>query len=304
MPEKVEEETYSLIFKSLKHPIRRKILRMLQGEQQSFSRILDTISIDSGHLSYHIENLGTLVRKFPDGKYGLSSIGNAAVNLMQGVEENPRMLAPIRLRSRRIRNVVLASLIVGLVLLASLYTYSYYSLQAEIRTRQDATVIVAGGFWMTLNRACMVLDSQLGQVKPENVEDLVRNFQMYGQSAWDFLRTLRSLHPDYDDLFSRIDDLFFSMFLGMPDEGVMNMFALLSWNRTIEVIAFQELNLTASPRISEMGHETAEAFANMHSLGIDPQRLDNAVSIASQLQEILDTWILKYSDSAYQMPAH
>lgn len=69
--EKMEEETYSLIFKSLKHPIRRKILRMLVGKQMSFSEILNILSIDSGHLSYHIENLGELIRHSENGKYEL-----------------------------------------------------------------------------------------------------------------------------------------------------------------------------------------------------------------------------------------
>ena len=94
--EKIEEETYSLIFKSLKHPIRRKILRILIGKQLAFSQILDILSIDSGHLSYHIENLGDLVKHSANGKYELSGIGVAAVNLMSGVEERPQLLTPTK----------------------------------------------------------------------------------------------------------------------------------------------------------------------------------------------------------------
>lgn len=88
-----EEETYSLIFTSLKHPIRRKILRMLTSRRMTFSEILSILSIDSGHLSYHIENLGELITRSLDGKYELSSVGAAAVKLMSGVEEQPRSLA-------------------------------------------------------------------------------------------------------------------------------------------------------------------------------------------------------------------
>ena len=53
----IEEETYSLVFSSLKHPIRRKILRVLVDRSLSFSEILEIMTIDSGHLSYLIENL-------------------------------------------------------------------------------------------------------------------------------------------------------------------------------------------------------------------------------------------------------
>jgi len=61
---------------------------MLAEHPSTFSEILESISIDSGHLSYHLENLGELIRKPQGGKYELSSIGTAAVRLMGGVEEH------------------------------------------------------------------------------------------------------------------------------------------------------------------------------------------------------------------------
>ena len=85
--DKIEEETYSLIFASLKHPIRRKILRMLANKPLIFSEILNALSIDSGHLSYHLDTLDHLIMHTVEGKYALSSVGIAAVKLMRGVEE-------------------------------------------------------------------------------------------------------------------------------------------------------------------------------------------------------------------------
>ena len=67
--DKIEEETYSLIFTSLKHPIRRRILRMLADTPMTFSEILESLTIDSGHLNYHLESLGDLVLHPKDGKY-------------------------------------------------------------------------------------------------------------------------------------------------------------------------------------------------------------------------------------------
>ena len=84
-----EEETYSIMFSSLKHPARRKILRMLADKPKNFSRILEEIGISSSHLTYHLENLGELVTKMDDGKYRLSTFGEAAVMTMKGVEEVP-----------------------------------------------------------------------------------------------------------------------------------------------------------------------------------------------------------------------
>lgn len=103
--EKIEEETYSLIFSSLKHPIRRKILRMLAHEPRTFSEILEAVSIDSGHLNYHLESLGELIRH-SDGKYGLSSVGGAAVKLMSGVEEHPPVAIPLKSRRRAVLSIL------------------------------------------------------------------------------------------------------------------------------------------------------------------------------------------------------
>jgi len=86
---KPEEETYSLIYTSLKHPVRRKILRMIAQKPLSYSEILETLTVDSGHLSYHLERLGELIVHTKDGKYMPSTFGVAALRLMNGVEELP-----------------------------------------------------------------------------------------------------------------------------------------------------------------------------------------------------------------------
>ena len=84
-----EEETYSIMFSSLKHPARRKILRMLSDRSMTFSQMLEDLAIPSSHLTYHLENLGELVVKGDDGKYKLSSFGKASVTMMKGAEEVP-----------------------------------------------------------------------------------------------------------------------------------------------------------------------------------------------------------------------
>lgn len=130
--EKDNEETYSLIFSSLKHPIRRKILRMLRDGELTFSEILEILAIDSGHLSYHLENLGDLIIHTQDGQYKLSSFGVAAVRLMRGVEEHH---PPIALKSRV--KVDATMKIFSTILAVSLFTMSFYSINLTTTTQAE-----------------------------------------------------------------------------------------------------------------------------------------------------------------------
>jgi DNA-binding transcriptional ArsR family regulator len=121
------EETYSTMFSSLRHPARRKILRMLSEKSMTFSQMLDELGIPGSHLTYHLENLGELVVKMEDGKYKLSSFGKASVSMMKGAEEVPSIQTkkfsslPLRWKS------LFAVLIIGIVLLASMSYVQYAS---------------------------------------------------------------------------------------------------------------------------------------------------------------------------------
>jgi len=123
-----EEEIYSTMFSSLRHPARRKILRMLSEKPMSFSQMLEELGISSSHLTYHLENLGELVSKTEGGEYRLSTFGAASVDTMRIVEEAPavrskqRWFLPFRWKS------VLAALVIGLVLVASLFYVQYGAL--------------------------------------------------------------------------------------------------------------------------------------------------------------------------------
>lgn len=126
-----EEETYSVIFNSLRHPARRKILRMLSESTMSFSQMLEELTIPSSHLTYHLENLGDLVIKDKSGKYGLSSFGKASVTLMKGAEEVPNgrtkkfSALPIKWKT------VFTLFAIVIVILASL-SYSQYAAMIDL----------------------------------------------------------------------------------------------------------------------------------------------------------------------------
>ena len=115
-----EEEIYSIIFKTLKHPARRKILRMLAEKPKNFTRILEELGVSSSHLTYHIENLGELLTKRDDGKYVLSSFGRAAVATMRDVEETPNIKPAQGLALTWQWKSFFAVLMVAVVVLASI----------------------------------------------------------------------------------------------------------------------------------------------------------------------------------------
>ncbi|TRO48006.1 ArsR family transcriptional regulator [Candidatus Bathyarchaeota archaeon] len=122
------EETYSAMFSSLRHPARRKILRMLSEKEMTFSQMLDELEIPGSHLTYHLENLGELIVKMEDGKYKLSSVGEASYSIMRGAEEAPnsqtRKFSVLPLRWKTLVIVF----IISITLLASITCVQYYSL--------------------------------------------------------------------------------------------------------------------------------------------------------------------------------
>jgi len=122
-----EEETYSVMFTSLRHPARRKILRMLSEQKVTFSQMLEELAIPSSHLTYHLENLGELLVKDENGKYMLSSFGKAAVSMMKGAEEVPDTHAK-RFSALHVRwKTLFALFIVAIVLLAAMSYYQFSS---------------------------------------------------------------------------------------------------------------------------------------------------------------------------------
>jgi DNA-binding transcriptional ArsR family regulator len=122
-----------MIFSSLKHPIRRRILRILSGGPQTFSDLQKTFTIESSHLTYHLDGLGNLLLKTDDGRYALSSLGEAAVSTMKHVEEPPKATPHLEFPSRNWK-LLMAAMLVGLALLSALLVFQYQGLN-ELSSR-------------------------------------------------------------------------------------------------------------------------------------------------------------------------
>lgn len=130
-----EEDSYSIIFTSLKHPIRRKILRILSNEPQTFSDLLKQFKIESSHLTYHIDGLGNLLYKNEEGKYTLSSLGEAAVSMMKNVEEPPSTSRPTlktdgKKPIMKPMTLIFTCGLIALLILSSILLFEYIQLNA------------------------------------------------------------------------------------------------------------------------------------------------------------------------------
>jgi hypothetical protein len=114
-----KEEIYSIMFSSLKHPIRRKILRILADKPLGFTEILELLGVSSSNLTYHLESLGELVTKDDNGMYKLSTFGLASVSTMKIVEEAP----PIQPRKSTVLSLkwktVLGALLIAVIVFSS-----------------------------------------------------------------------------------------------------------------------------------------------------------------------------------------
>jgi len=71
-------------YKALDHPIRRKIIQLLADDHQTYSQLLQSLAIESGHLAYHLRNLGELLEKDEEGNYYLNLEGEKAYEFLTG----------------------------------------------------------------------------------------------------------------------------------------------------------------------------------------------------------------------------
>lgn len=131
-----KEEIYSIMFSSLKHPIRRKILRILADKPLTFSEMLDLLGVSSSNLTYHLESLGELVTKEDKGVYRLSTFGLASVSTMKIVEEAPPVQPKKRLSLSLKWKTVVGVLLIGLIIFASMTALQFDALN-QVTSERD-----------------------------------------------------------------------------------------------------------------------------------------------------------------------
>ena len=128
-----EEETYSTVFTALKHPVRRKILRILSQGSRSFMDLQNAFNVNGAVLTYHLDAMKDLICKTEEGKYGLSTMGEGAIALMERVEEPPKMTPTTgSTKSSRRLSIIQSTIIV--VAVAFLVTGSYLATTSSVQT--------------------------------------------------------------------------------------------------------------------------------------------------------------------------
>jgi len=136
MADSHEDEIYSIMFSSLKHPVRRKILRMLGNKPMTFMEMVEELGVSTPHLTYHLENLGELVSKMDDGKYKLSAFGLATVGAMKDVEEVHEIEPKRRLVTFKWKAAVVV-LMVAVLLLSGMAALQYSSINQLSNSKQS-----------------------------------------------------------------------------------------------------------------------------------------------------------------------
>lgn len=71
------------IFQALSHPLRQRVVSMLSEESRTYTYLLETLGVESGHLAYHLRHLGDVVEKDEDGLYTLTKLGWEAYRFME-----------------------------------------------------------------------------------------------------------------------------------------------------------------------------------------------------------------------------
>ena len=135
MADSHEDEIYSIMFSSLKHPVRRKILRMLALKPMTFMEMVEKLDVSTPHLTYHLESLGELVSKIDNGQYKLSAFGVATVSAMQGVEE-VHEIEPKRRVVKSKWKAVVGILLVAVLVLSSMVALQYTSINQLSNSQQ------------------------------------------------------------------------------------------------------------------------------------------------------------------------
>jgi hypothetical protein len=87
MANKGRNEVEDIILQAIGHSDRRAIIRIIgvNPEGVSYSSILGETELNTGHLNYHLRNLGGLIDKSDDKLYRLTPIGLKALEMMNNL---------------------------------------------------------------------------------------------------------------------------------------------------------------------------------------------------------------------------
>jgi len=196
-----EEDTYSSIFLAVKHPVRRKILSMLNEAPATYTQILSNLKVETGFLNYHLESLNGLITKNEHDKYLLSDFGEAALTLTKRVEEPiKRKSAGFRVFGLKINPVYILLVIMVVSIISNAYWIN--TSQGLFKDKMNAfgeVVIQTKGF---LGESINILNTTVSKSKIEfEIWDVMLRDLI--QLSWQY-NLIISLDTDHRQQWSQI----------------------------------------------------------------------------------------------------
>jgi hypothetical protein len=269
----MEEDVYSTVFSVLKHPIRRRVMRMLNSKPQTYTEILKALNVETGYLNYHLESMRDLVTKDEHGRYSLSVFGEAAVNLLAKVEEPIKREKKATIMGFKLTATRLLTLAVMVLTIFNVYLFaSYQGLYSDKANALGEVMMQTRG-----------LLSDANSVLNHTVKDRRIDFETWAVLLRDMslqlrlYNTISALDPNHRQLWiqirSAIDEatsLFYAIdqgygqsggrYLNLTDSQTSSLETLLEGLVIIEEKAFpKKIVMGANPEISM--DETALARA-------------------------------------------
>lgn len=145
--------TEAELFEAISHPVRIKILQILNQKPMGFAELGRAVGIESGgHLSFHLDKLGNLIKVTPEGKYALTGNGKEAlwsVNALQKTTpETPARAGEPSIRHRSWLKPVLGLILIVVIILGGLGAYQqreFSTLQQQMTAQQGMIRALEGG---------------------------------------------------------------------------------------------------------------------------------------------------------------
>ena len=103
------------IFNVLGNDIRRRIFLNISDQPRTYTWLLEDLEIESGHLAYHLRNMGGLIEKDTEGVYNMSKLGVEASKILEE-EKDESTKVPESSPSVSIIGIILVMILVSSVL--------------------------------------------------------------------------------------------------------------------------------------------------------------------------------------------
>ena len=142
------DQTKAELFEALGHPMRIRILQTLERAPMGFAELKKAVGVESsGHLSFHLGKLDGLQKVDQDGRYSLTDEGREALRVISATKEEGR--GSFRAHAPHVvtKNVAIAALVIGMLLLGSFAVYQQQqvgSLSRTIASQQVGSVVING----------------------------------------------------------------------------------------------------------------------------------------------------------------